>query len=258
MDFSQVFIFAIVEGVSEFLPISSTGHLILTSQVLNTPQTEFVKSFEIAIQLGAILSIVVLYWQTLIKNRQVWQKVLTAFIPTAIVGLSFYKFIKDFLIGNIWVTLWALFLGGVVLILVEIVHREKDEEISGIEEISFKKAFFIGVAQSVSIVPGVSRAAASIIGGLMVGASRKVAVEFSFLLAVPTMLGATSLDLVKTRFQFSLYEYWLLGVGFISSFLVALLVVKWLIFYVQKYSFTSFGIYRILLAIIFWLFVLRS
>lgn len=258
MDFSQVFIFAIVEGVSEFLPISSTGHLILTSQVLNTPQTEFVKSFEIAIQLGAILSIVVLYWQTLIKNRQVWQKVLTAFIPTAIVGLSFYKFIKDFLIGNIWVTLWALFLGGVVLILVEIVHREKDEEISGIEEISFKKAFFIGVAQSVSIVPGVSRAAASIIGGLMVGASRKVAVEFSFLLAVPTMLGATSLDLVKTRFQFSLYEYWLLCVGFISSFLVALLVVKWLIFYVQKYSFTSFGIYRILLAIIFWLFVLRS
>lgn len=254
MDFLQVIILSAVEGISEFLPISSTGHLILASDLLQVPQTDFVKSFEIAIQLGAIFSVVVLYFSSL-KNITVWKKVLIAFLPTAVLGLIFYKIIKTFLLGNVLVTLSALFLGGIALIFFEMIYKEKEHHINKLEEISNKQAFLIGVFQSISMVPGVSRSAATILGGLSLGLKRQAAAEFSFLLAIPTMLAATVLDLAKSKFAFSPYEYSLLAIGFVSSFIVALFVVKLFLHYLKNHSFVVFGIYRIVLAASFWLLI---
>lgn len=257
MTFFDVIILSIIEGVTEFLPISSTGHLVLTSYALHIPQTNFVKSFEIIIQLGAILAIVVLYWNTLIKNLNVWKRILIAFIPTTIVGLTLYRFIKDILIGNPMITVVALLFGGIALIIIDYFHKEREEHIDSIEKISYKNAFIIGVFQSLSIVPGVSRAAATIIGGLLTGAKRKTAVEFSFLLAIPTMLAATALDLKESNFDFTGQEIMLLAIGLLGSFIVALLAVKFFVKYVQSHSFIPFGIYRIVLALLFWFFLLR-
>lgn len=256
MDYLQAVILSIVEGVSEFLPISSTGHLILASNLLKIPQSEFVKSFEIIIQLGAILAVVFLYWKKLI-NFKLWPKVIIAFLPTAVVGLTLYKIIKGFLIGNSLITLLALFLGGILLIILEKMYSEKEHHVSKIEEVSNKQAFWIGVCQSVSIIPGVSRSAATIIGGMFLGLKRTTAVEFSFLLAIPTMAAATGLDLVKSNFAFSGNEYMLLGIGLIGSFITALFAVKFLIKFVQTNTFIPFGIYRIVISILFFLFILR-
>lgn len=257
MNIFQAIILSIVEGISEFLPISSTGHLVLTSYLLNIPQTEFVKSFEIIIQLGAILAVVVLYWKTLISKRQLWPKLLIAFLPTAIVGLTLYKLIKGFLIGNPTITLWALFIGGILLIVFEKLYKEQPHHIDSLEKVSNKNALLIGVAQSFSIIPGVSRAAATIIGGLSVGLKRNVAVEFSFLLAIPTMIAATALDLKESALNFTTQEFMLIAIGFIGAFITAILAIKFFIKYVQSHTFIPFGIYRIILAILYWLIILR-
>jgi len=196
MNFLDVIILGIVEGITEFLPISSTGHLILASHLLGLNQTGFLKSFEIAIQLGAILSVVVLYGRSLLINAAVLKRVFVAFAPTAIFGLVFYNTIKKSLLGDSNVVLWSLFLGGIFLIIFEIVHREKDAQ-EEIISITYPQALLIGVFQSVAMIPGVSRSAATIVGGLMIGLKRKTIVEFSFLLAVPTMGAATALDLMK-------------------------------------------------------------
>lgn len=256
MDYLQVFILSLVEGLTEFLPISSTGHLVLTTKLLNIPQTDFVKSFEIIIQLGAVSAIVLLYWKTLLTKKVVWLKVLVAFLPTAVVGFTLYRLVKDILLGNTTITLLALFFGGVILIILELIYKEKDHHTDKIEDLTFKQAFLIGLAQSTSIVPGVSRAAATIIGGLFVGLKRKTAVEFSFLLAVPTMLAASGLDLIKSDFNFSQTEVIQLILGFIASFIVAILAVKFLLKFIQTHTFIPFGVYRIVLAILFWIFIL--
>ena len=257
MDFLQALILSIVEGLSEFLPISSTGHLVLASELLGISQTEFVKSFEIIIQLGAILAIVALYAKTLLTNKTVWLRILAAFLPTAIVGFTLYRVIKNFLVGNTTITLAALFLGGTALIILELVHTEKDSHAGKIEDLTLKQSFLIGLIQSLSIIPGVSRSAATIIGGLFVGAKRKTAVEFSFLLAVPTMAAATGLDLLKSGFAFSQNEYSMILVGFAGSFIVAIFAVKFLLKFVQTHTFIPFGIYRIILALLFWAFIVR-
>lgn len=258
MDFFEALILSVVEGLSEFLPISSTGHLVLASEILGIPQTEFVKSFEIIIQLGAILAVVALYAKTLMINKAIWLRILAAFLPTAVVGFTLYRFIKDFLIGNTTVTLVALFLGGIALIILELIYKEKEHHAGKIEDLSLKQSFFIGLIQSLSIVPGVSRAAATIIGGLFLGAKRKTAVEFSFLLAIPTMLAATGLDLVKNNLAFSGQEYLLLLTGLLGSFIVAIFAVKFLLKYVQTHTFIPFGIYRIILAFLFWIFMYKT
>lgn len=260
MDFIQTLILSFVEGVTEFLPISSTGHLILTSQILGIEQTEFVKSFEIIIQLGAILSVVLLYFKTLL-NRRVWPQIIAAFIPSAIVGLLFYKVIKGVLIGNSMITIIALFLGGLVLIGIELWNKKKTQGKTdpaiNIEQISLKNAFIIGLFQSISVIPGVSRAGATIIGALVLGTNRKTAAEFSFILAVPTMIAATGLDIAKTKLAFTSIELGMLGVGLIASFVTALLAVKLFIKYLSNHSFAIFGIYRIILALAFWFIFLR-
>lgn len=257
MDFLQAIVLSVVEGLTEFLPISSTGHLVLTSKLLSIPQTEFVKSFEIIIQLGAVFAILFLYWKTIFENKKIWKKILIAFIPTAIIGFIFYKTVKVFLLGNPLITLFALFVGGVLLIILEKLYKEKEHHVGSLEEISFKNAFLIGIFQSISIVPGVSRSAATIIPALFLGTKRKIAVEFSFLLAIPTMLAATTLDIIKNDFSFKPSELSILITGFIGSFLVAIFAVKFLLKFIQNHTFIPFGIYRIFLAIVFGLYMLK-
>jgi undecaprenyl-diphosphatase len=258
MDYFHALILAVVEGITEFLPISSTGHLILTSDVLKITQTNFVKDFEIIIQLGAILAVVVLYFKTLIQNAKVWTRILAAFIPTAIIGYILYKFIKTFLLGNVSVTLWSLLIGGIILIILELIYKEKDHHVSDIESISLKNAFLIGLFQSLAVIPGVSRSAATIIGALFLGTKRKAAVEFSFLLAVPTMIAASGLDIVKSSFAYSQSEFIALGIGFFGSFIIAIFAIKFFLNFIKNHSFIPFGVYRIILAVLFWLLIVRA
>jgi undecaprenyl-diphosphatase len=257
MGYLHAIILSIVEGLTEFLPISSTGHLVLASKLLSIMQTDFVKSFEIIIQLGAIFAIIFLYWRTISKNILVWKKIITAFIPTAIIGFALYKIIKSLLLGNPIVTLYALLIGGILLIILEKIYKEKDHHAEEIEKISYKNSFLIGVFQSISVIPGVSRSAATIISALFLGTKRKTAVEFSFLLAVPTMFAASGLDILKSNFSFTPHEYLILLVGFVGSFLVAIVAVKFLLNFIKKHTFIPFGVYRIILAIVFWIFILR-
>ena len=252
MSIIEAIILGVIEGVTEFLPISSTGHLILAARCLGLAQTEFVKSFQIVIQLGAILSVVVLYWKTFLSGLGLYRKLLVAFIPTAIIGSIFYRFIKGYLFDNNKVIIWALFLGGIAIILFEHFYRERGKTIKELPSISYLQAFLIGLFQSLAVIPGVSRAAATIIGGLIVGLSRKIIVEFSFLLAVPTMAAAASLDLLKSADSFSKEQFAVLVMGFFVSFMVALLTIKFLLIFIKKHNFVFFGIYRILLALVFW------
>lgn len=257
MDLLQAVILGIVEGITEFLPISSTGHMILASGILRLQNTAFLSSFEISIQLGAILSVVAIYFKYLLTQRTAIKNIIIAFIPTAVIGLAAYKFVKTHLFNNQAVVLWALLLGGIGLIIFELLYKEKPAATDAVEKMTVKQSLIIGVVQSLAIIPGVSRAAATIIGGLSLGIKRKTIVEFSFLLAIPTMLAATGLDLFKTGAAFSGREWGLLVIGFIVSFLVALLAVKWLLKFIQNHSFISFGIYRIAVAVLFWLVLLN-
>lgn len=255
MDIIQALVLGIVEGLSEFLPISSTGHLILASEILKISQNEFVKSFEIIIQLGAILAVIFLYWKKVFSNFKLWPKLFLAFLPSGIIGLTLYKLIKSFLLGNSLIVVIALLLGGILLIILEKMYKEKEHSISDIEKVSNKQAFLIGICQSVSIIPGVSRSASTIIGGMFLGLKRTTAVEFSFLLAIPTMIAATGLDLVKNNFSFTQNEITILGIGLVTSFITATFAIKFLLRFVKNNNFIVFGIYRIILAIIFFLYI---
>jgi undecaprenyl-diphosphatase len=250
MDLFHALILGIVEGITEFLPISSTGHLILTSKLLGMAQTDFLKTFDIAIQLGAILSVVALYWRSLLVDTAVMTRVAAAFLPTAVIGFVLYKFVKKMLLGNSTVVLWALLLGGIFLVVFELIHREKFDAVDNIKGMPLLTAVWIGVIQSLAVIPGVSRSAATIIGGLCFGVSRKTIVEFSFLLAVPTMLAATVLDLAKSYHQFSLDQFGFLSIGFLSAFAVGILSIQFLLFFVKNNNFMAFGIYRILIALL--------
>ena len=224
MNFFDAIILGIIEGITEFLPISSTGHLILTSEILKLQQTEFLKSFEIAIQLGAILAVAVLYWRSFFTSLETVKRIAAALIPTLVVGAVFYKLIKQWL-GNDQIVLWALLVGGVFLILFEYWHKEKEGAHDDLENLPYKKAVLIGLAQSLSVIPGVSRAAATILGGLSLNLKRTTIVEFSFLLAVPTMLAATGFDLFRSGPMMSLADGGILAGGFVSAFVVAMLTI---------------------------------
>jgi undecaprenyl-diphosphatase len=243
----QSLVLGIVEGITEFLPISSTGHLILASWLLGLSRTDFQKSFEIAIQLGAIASVIMLYWRRFL-DVEILKKIAVAFLPTGIIGLALYRVVKTHLLGSEEIVIWALGLGGVALIVFELLHREGKNAVTDVAAIPYSKALLVGLFQTISIIPGVSRAGATILGGLFVGLSRPTIVEFSFLLAVPTMLAATGYDLLKNASAFSSEDTLNLAVGFLTSFVVALISIKWLIGYVQTRTFIPFGIYRILVA----------
>lgn len=257
MGIIEAVILGAVEGITEFLPISSTGHLVLTSELLKITQTNFVKSFEISIQLGAILAVVFLYRKALLTDKEYWKRILSAFLPTAVLGFLLYGFIKKFLLGSSIITVLALFVGGVLLIVLEKVYQKKKPSLENAREISFKKAFLIGIFQSVSMIPGVSRSGATIIGGLFLGLKRETAAEFSFLLAVPTMLAATGLDLAKNSATFTRDEYFLMAVGLAAAFVTAIFTIQYFLSYVRKHNFVLFGVYRIVLAVLFWLFIIK-
>ena len=256
MDLITSFILGIVQGVSEFLPISSTGHMILASHLMGLTHTEFLKSFEIAIQAGTILSVVFLYWRKLLVDFEVIKRIIVAFIPTGVLGLTLYKLIKGYLLGSETVVLCSLLIGGIFIIAFEYWYREKDDATSEIREISYKHAVIIGLFQSIAMIPGVSRSASTILGGLWLGLKRKTIVEFTFLLAVPTMLAATGYDLIKSGSQFSFDQIQYLLVGFVTAFVVALLTIKFLLQFIKTHTFIPFGIYRIVL-VVFWFLLLK-
>ncbi|MFZ2763885.1 MAG: undecaprenyl-diphosphatase UppP [Minisyncoccia bacterium] len=249
MTFFDSIILGVIEGLTEFLPISSTAHLVLTAKLLGLEATEFLKSFEIAIQSGAIVAVVFLYWRTLVSKWELNKKIVAAFIPTAIIGLIFYKLVKNVLLESPLVSIYALLIGGIVLVAFEMFHKEKEGDTLELENITYKQAVSIGFFQSIAIIPGVSRAAATILGGMLIGIKRRTIVEFSFLLAIPTMAAATGLDLVKSAGQFSSADFTNLGVGFVVSFAMATVSIKFLLKFIQNHNFTSFGIYRIILAL---------
>ena len=248
-------ILGIVEGITEFLPVSSTGHLILASELLGLPSTEFLKTFEIAIQLGAILAVVVLYWRSFL-DFGILKKIAAAFIPTAVIGLLLHDLAKQYLLGNVQVVLWALAIGGAALIVFELLHTEKDDAAGEVRDITYAQAAVVGLFQALAIVPGVSRSAATIVGGLIMGIRRVAILEFSFLLAVPVMVAATGLDLYKSAGSFSSADFTNLAIGFIVSFIVAFFSIRFLLRYVRTHTFIPFGIYRILLAVAFFFLVL--
>ncbi len=255
MSLFQTLILSIVEGITEFLPISSTGHLILASKLLNIPQTEFVKSFEIIIQLGAILAIVVIYFSKLLRNFVLLKNTLIAFLPSIVFGLLFYDYIKQYLIGNSMVVVCSLLIGGIVMLLFEKFYHSKDQKLRSSSAITTNSYLVIGLFQVLSMIPGVSRAFATIFGGMVVGMKKEEATEFSFFLAIPTMFAASALDLYKTGFVYHSTDYMLLATGFVGSFITAYIVVKWLIKFVQNHNFNIFGWYRIILAVLFLLFI---
>ncbi len=252
MTILQSLIMGIVEGITEFLPISSTAHLILTSKLLNIPSSEFLKTFEISIQFGAILSVLVLYWKRVWQNFSIVWKLAAAFIPTSIIGFAMYKIIKSFLMESLLVIGITLLVGGILLIVFEKWHANKnkktssEKEVIELEKISYRQATLLGVAQSFAVIPGVSRSAATIIGGLTLGINRKTIVEFSFLLAIPTMIAATGYDLYKNPATFSGDQLSIWVIGFVTSFITAIIGIKFLIKYIQKNDFKAFGWYRII------------
>ena len=257
MDFITALILGIVQGISEFLPISSTGHLILASHLMGLRHTEFLKSFEIAIQAGTILSVVVLYWRSLLVDVEVIKRLAVAFLPTGVLGLTLYRLIKGYLLGSETVVLCSLLVGGILIVAFERWYREGEGATGDIRAMSYRNALIVGLFQSIAMIPGVSRSAATILGGLLLGLKRKTIVEFTFLLAVPTMLAATGYDLIKSGSQFSPGEVQYLLIGFVTAFVVALLSIKFLLRFIKTHTFIPFGIYRIVI-VIFWVLLLKA
>ncbi len=245
----EAVILAIVEGITEYLPVSSTGHMIIASSMMGIASNDFVKMFTVAIQFGAILSVIVLYWKKFLQSFEFYLKLFVAFIPAAIFGKLFDDQI-DALLENAVVVAITLLLGGFVLLFIDkLINNEREAN----DEVSYPKALKIGMFQVIAMIPGVSRSAATIIGGLTQKLSRKAAAEFSFFLAVPTMFAATAYKMYKyidEGHTFGGEEISLLVVGNIVAFVVAMIAIKGFITYLTKYGFRIFGWYRIAVGII--------
>lgn len=253
MNLIQTIIISIVEGITEFLPISSTAHMDITRAILSVPATSFLKSFEIIIQLGAIMAVVVLYARKVLSSWKYIRNLIIAFIPTGVIGFILYKLIKSFLLGNILIEALALFIGGIIIIIFESrknIQDESDNQDEKVENMSFRHLLILGTAQALAVIPGVSRSGAVIIAGRSMKINRKLITEFSFLLAVPTMLSAAVYDIYKSGFSFSQSEWGTIFIGFVVSFITAYLVIRWLLEYIRKHTFKVFGWYRVVLGLI--------
>jgi len=267
MDFLNLIyaaLFGIVEGITEWLPISSTGHMILLDEFVHlSVSKDFWDLFLVVIQLGAIMAVVLLYWGKLfpftVKEKKLkvkdgaismWAKILVACIPAAVVGLLFDDLIDKYFYNYITVSL-ALIIFGVLYLIIETKNKDKQPKINSLSELSYKSALLIGVFQLIAAVfPGTSRSGATIIGGLMLGLSRTLAAEFTFFLAVPVMFGASLLKILKFGLSFTAAEAMILAVGLIVAFVVSVLVIKFLMGYIKKHDFKVFGWYRIVLGIL--------
>lgn len=256
MEYLQSVIFGLVEGATEYLPISSTFHLIWTSRFLGIGQTDFQKAYEVIIQAGAILAVVFLYWKSVIDDKKLILKILSSFVPTALIGLILYKIIKNIFFENYLLQITVFLLIGFVFILYERYRKNKSLKKS-LVDITYQEALIIGLAQSVAVIPGVSRAGAVILTMMLLNVRRDEAAKFSFLLAIPTLLAASALDIIKISpilfAQTDKIGY--LAVGFLAAFLSALVVVKWFIKFLQHHTLSSFGWYRIILGILLLFFL---
>ncbi len=256
-------ILGIVEGITEWLPISSTGHLILADEFLKLGVSEeFKEMFDVVIQLGAIMAVVVIYWQKLwpfttkangyIKKKSIslWSKVIVACLPAAVIGLIFDDVIDEYLFNPTTVAI-TLILYGILFIVIEYFNKEKTPQITNMKGLSYKTALLIGAFQVLALVPGTSRSGSTILGAMLLGASRTVAAEFSFYLAVPVMFGASLLKIYKyvtdVGFTMGGLEVVLLAVGLITAFVVSIIAIKFLMDYIKKKDFAFFGWYRIAL-----------
>jgi undecaprenyl-diphosphatase len=250
MDILQAILLGIVEGVTEFLPISSTGHLIVVSKWLNIEQNDLNIAFEVIIQLSAILAVIANYKEKFtLKHFALWQKVFIAFLPLAIVGFIFKDQIKELFKSDIVVPVMFI-VGGIVFIILEYFHHEGRETTRDVEDLTYKQAFWIGFAQVFALVPGTSRAGSTIVGALLVGLSRKASAEFSFLLALPVMGATSGYELLK-HYDAFLDANWLpLLAGFVTSFIVAYLTMKLFIRFLERFTFNGFGVYRILFGLL--------
>ena len=258
MTYWHALLLAIVEGITEFLPVSSTGHMIIASQLLGVAMTPFAKLFLVVIQLGAILSVLVVYWKRFFQSFDFYLKLLVAFLPIVVAGLLLKKHI-DALLESVTTVAVMLLVGGVVLVFIDKLFPQESPQAGGhpVTNPSFKEAFFIGLFQCLAVVPGVSRSAATIIGGLSQKLTRKAAAEFAFFLAMPTMAAAATKDIydyykeahaqgISLSHLFSGEEVQLLLLGNIVAFVVALLAIRLFVGFVAKYGFRAFGIYRII------------
>lgn len=261
IDILNAGILGIVEGVTEFLPISSTGHLIIVNQWISFEEEQLTKLFDVVIQLGAILAVVVYFWDRLwpfqrdeqkqSESIDVWKKALVAVVPALILGKLFGDVIEEKLFNPMTVAL-ALIVGGLFLIIVE--KRERTERIVSMQEMTYTTAILIGLAQCLAMIPGTSRAAATIIGGMALGASRTIATEFSFFVAIPTMVAASGYMFLKHYTSLNIEDMGILATGFVVSFFVAWAVIATLMKYIKRHDFVLFGWYRIILGVAVLLF----
>jgi len=249
LDIFQAIILGIVEGMTEFLPISSTGHLIVVADWLGMEQTEANTAFEVIIQLAAILAVVFNYKEKFtLKKIDLWTKVFVAFLPIAIIGFIFSHQIKALFSVPVVATMFIV--GGIVFLVLEHFYKEENHTTTDVEQVTMKQALWIGIAQVFALIPGTSRAGSTIVGALLVGLSRKAAAEFSFLLAIPVMLATSGYDLLKHYQDFSGANFVALGVGFVTAFVVAYLTMMFFIKFLEKFTFVAFGIYRILFGLL--------
>lgn len=265
MDFIEilkVIFLGIVEGITEWLPVSSTGHMILVDEFIKLNMTpEFMEMFFVVIQLGAIMAVVCLFWDKLfpfefkggfkVKNdtMNLWFKIVVACLPAAVIGLLFDDVIDEYLFNPLTVAL-MLIIYGVLFIVVENRNKGRRPVINDLTQITYKFAFMVGIFQLLALVPGTSRSGATIVGAILIGASRYVASEFTFFLAIPVMLGASLLKILKFGFVFTSAEAIILGTGTLVAFFVSILAIKFLMGYIKKHDFKVFGWYRIVLGII--------
>ncbi len=247
-------ILGVIEGITEYLPVSSTAHLLLGAQILGLKQDSFMKAFEIIVQIAPIFSVMLIYKERLIQSTALWIRLILAFIPTGIVGFLFHKQIESLFAMNSTVALMVL--TGVAFLLIEYFWREKEHHVGDLEQVSLRQAFGIGLFQTLSLVPGISRSGMTILGAMLLGLKRESAMSFSFLLAIPTM-GAASLYMLYKEHEVifeSTQNGLMLLVGFIISFIVGYIAVKSFLAIVARYNFTPFGIYLIVSGLLFGLF----
>jgi len=245
LDIFQAIIIGVIEGFTEFLPISSTGHMIVASKFLGLSQTEAIKAYEVIIQFAAILAVMIEYRDRLtLKELDLWSKVFIAFLPLAIIGFIFKDQIKAMFDPTLVAIMFIV--GGVAFLIIEYFYKEEKTRVKSLDDLSFKDAFIIGLFQLLSFIPGTSRAGSTIAGSMLIGVNRKTSAEFSFLLAIPVM-GAVSLyDLLKHYKELINGDLVAYGVGFVTAFIVAWITIKLFLAFISRFSFVPFGIYRIL------------
>ena len=249
MDIFQAIVLGIVEGMTEFLPISSTGHMIVVADWLGMKQTEANTAFEVIIQLAAILAVVFNYKEKFTRDKiDLWTKVFIAFLPIAIIGFIFSHQVKALFSVPVVATMFIV--GGIVFLILEYFYKPEQHMTTEVEQVTFKQALWIGIAQVFALIPGTSRAGSTIVGALLVGLSRKAAAEFSFLLALPVMAATSGYDLLKHYQDFEGSNFTALGIGFLTAFIVAYLTMKFFIKFLEKFTFVAFGIYRILFGLL--------